>query len=118
MQVNYRKGDIHFVILILQNINVVVLPPFVSELSLIFYTETYIKDFKKICHKSFSMATFSAIMVGIRGHYKNTNNDDFCQVIVADNIAVEDHNPLKFCKFFMMNRPKSRVPLKLVIISS
>ena len=73
-----HKCDIPFVILILQNINVVVLPPFVYELILIFHTETYIKYFMKICHKSFSIITFSATMVGVRGHYKNTNNDNFC----------------------------------------
>ena len=33
------------------------------------------------------MVTLSAIMVNIRGHYKSANNDDYCQVIVADEIG-------------------------------
>jgi hypothetical protein len=42
------------------------------------------------------MATFNSIVVGVRGHYKSTNNDDYCQVIVADGIREEDHNTVGF----------------------
>ena len=38
------------------------------------------------------MAIFISIVVGVRGHYKSANNDDNCQVIVADGIVEEDHD--------------------------
>ena len=75
-----------FVILVLQNIHIVVHPPFEHEWFLIFYTDIYIRHFKNGSYESFLMATFSAIMIGVRGNYKNTNNDDHCQVIVTYEI--------------------------------
>jgi len=32
------------------------------------------------------------------GHYKNANNDDCCQVIVADEIEKEDHDIVEFTR--------------------
>ena len=96
----FRKGDIHFAILVLQNTHIVILHPFVSELLPIFYTETCIRNFKKRSQESFPMATFSIIVVGLRGHYKSANNEDFCQVIVADGIAEEDHDTVGFLRVF------------------
>ena len=96
----FRKGDIHFAILVLQNTHIVILHPFVSELLPIFYTETCIRNFKKRSQESFPMATFSIIVVGLRGHYKSANNEDFCQVIVADGIAEEDHDTVGFSRVF------------------
>ena len=46
------------------------------------------------------MATFSSIVVGVRGYYKSANNDDFCQVIVADDIGEEDHDTVGFLRAF------------------
>jgi len=46
------------------------------------------------------MATFSSIVVGVRGHYKSANNDDYCQVIVADGIGEEDHDTIGFSRAF------------------
>lgn len=44
----FQKHDIMpFAILMLQNIHVVVIPPFQLELIPIFYTKTCIRDFKK-----------------------------------------------------------------------
>ena len=51
----------------------------------------------------------------MRGHYKNTSNEDFFQMIVADDIAEEYHDTVGFFfKFFMINIPKSNMPLKLI----
>ena len=96
----FQKGDMPFAILVLQNTQVVILPPFQPELLPIFYTETCIRDFKKRSHESFPMATFSSIVIGVRGHYKSANNDDFCQVIVADGIGEEDHDTVGFSRAF------------------
>ena len=96
----FQKGYMPFVILILQNTQVVVIHSFEYELFLIFYTETCIRDFKKRSHESFSMATFYSIVVGVRGHYKSANNDDYCQVIVADGIGKEDHDTVEFARTF------------------
>ena len=96
----FQKGDMSFAILVLQNIHVVVLPPFEPELFPIFYTETCIRDFKKRSHKSFSMATLSA------------NNDDYCQVIVADGNGKTITIQWNLHKHFMKNTPKSRMVLK------
>ena len=46
------------------------------------------------------MATFSLIVVGVRGHYKSVNNDDYCQVIVADGIDEEDYDTVGFSRAF------------------
>ena len=96
----FQKGYMPFAILILQNTQVVVIHSFEYELFLIFYTETCIRDFKKRSHESFSMATFYSIVVGVRGHYKSANNDDYCQVIVADGIGKEDHDTVEFARTF------------------
>ena len=101
-----------FAILVLQNTHVVVLPPFEPELFPIFYTETCIRDFKKRSHESFSMATLSAIVIGMRGHYKSANNDDYCQVIVADGNGKTITIQWNLHKHFMKNTPKSRMVLK------
>lgn len=46
------------------------------------------------------MATFSAIVIRVRGHYKNINNKDFVksllQMIMRKNITIL----LDFCEFF------------------
>ena len=96
----FQKGDMPFAILVLQNTHVVVLPPFEATLFPIFYTKTCIRDLKKRSHESFSMATLSAIVIGVRGHYKSANNDDYCQVIVADRIGKEDHDTVGFTQAF------------------
>ena len=46
------------------------------------------------------MTTFTSIVVGVRGHYKNANNDDYFQVIVVDCISEEDHNTIGFSRAF------------------
>ena len=51
-------------------------------------------------HKSFSMTIFTSIVVGIRGHYKSGNNDDNCQVILADGIGKDDHDTVGFSRAF------------------
>ena len=96
----FQKEDMSFAILVLQNTQVVVLPPFGHELHPILYTETCIRDLKKKSHESFPMATFSSIVVGVRGHYKNANNDHYCQVIVAHGIGEEDYDIVGFSRVF------------------
>ena len=39
------------------------------------FIETCMRDFKKRCHDSFPMVMFGAIVVGIRGQYKNAGNE-------------------------------------------
>jgi hypothetical protein len=46
------------------------------------------------------MVTFSAIVIGMRDHYKSANNDDYCQVIVADEIGEEDYDTVEFTQAF------------------
>ena len=46
------------------------------------------------------MATFSAIVIGMRDHYKSANNNDYCQIIVADGIGEEDYDTVKFTQTF------------------
>lgn len=58
------------------------------------------------------MATFSVIMVEVRG----ANNEDFSQVIVTDGIGEGNHDIVGFHEYFMINVPKSMTPLKLVRI--
>lgn len=89
-----------FAILVLQNTQVVIFPTFELELLFIFYTKTCIRDFKKMSHESFSMATFSSIVVSVRGHYKSANNDDDCQVIVTDIIGEDVHDIVGFSRAF------------------
>ena len=96
----FQKADMSFAILVLQNTHVVVLPPFKPKLFPIFYTETCIRDFKKRSHGSFPVATLSAIVIVVRGHYKSANNDDYCQVIVVDGIGEEDHDTVGFTQVF------------------
>jgi hypothetical protein len=96
----FQNGDMPFAILVLQNTHVIVLPPFEFDVLPIFYTETCIKDFKKRSYESFPMATFSAIVIGMRGHYKSANSDDYCQVIVADGIGEEDYDTVEFTQAF------------------
>ena len=52
------------------------------------------------------MTTFSAIVIGVRGYYKSTNNNDYCQVIVTDEIGEEDHDTVKFTQTFHKNTLK------------
>ena len=97
---DFQKDDMPFAILVLQNTHVVVLLPFEFELLSIFlYVDSY-KRFKKKCHESLPMATFNAILVGVRGHYKSANNDNYCQVIIADGIGKDDHDTVKFTRTF------------------
>ena len=46
------------------------------------------------------MATFSSMVVGVRGHYKSANNDNYCQVFVTDGTGEDDHNTIKFSAVF------------------
>jgi hypothetical protein len=96
----FQKENMPFAILVLQNTQIVVLLVFKPELLPIFYTKICIKYFKKRSHESFPMATFSSIVVGVRGHYKSANNDDYCQVIVVDGVGEEDHNTVEFSQAF------------------
>jgi len=48
----------------------------------------------------FSRATFSTIVVEERGLYKGGNNENFNQIIIADDITKEDHDIIDFsCSF-------------------
>ena len=105
----FQNGDMPFAILVLQNTHVVVLPPFEPELFPIFYTETCIRDFKKRSHESFSLATLSAIVIGVRGHYNSANNDDYCQVIVVDGIGEDDHDTVGFTQAFHEEYTKIKI---------
>ena len=46
------------------------------------------------------MAKFVEIVIGVRGHYNNANNDDYCQVIVANKIGKEDHDTVGYMQAF------------------
>ena len=46
------------------------------------------------------MVTFSTIVVDMRGHYKSANNDDYCQVIIADEIGEKYHDTMGFTRAF------------------
>ena len=46
------------------------------------------------------MATLSAVVIGVRGHYKSANNDDYYQLIVADGIGEEDYDTVGFTQSF------------------
>ena len=67
-----------YAIFMSQNTCVIVVFTFIHDFFLIFYTKTYIKNFKKISHESFAMTTFSTIVVGVRSYYKSADNECFC----------------------------------------
>ena len=55
------------------------------------------------------MVTLSAIMVNIRGHYKNENNEDYCQVTVVDKIREDDHDTVGFTRAFHKEYTKIKI---------
>lgn len=46
------------------------------------------------------MTTFCTILIDVQGHYKSANNDDYCQMIVADEIGKFDHDTVEFIRAF------------------
>ena len=74
----FQKSNIPFVILVLQNTRVIVLSDFESEMIPIFHTKICIRDLKKRIDEKFLMATYSAIVVDVQGHYKSANNEEYC----------------------------------------
>jgi len=96
----FQKGDMPWTLLVTQNSHISVLPSFSLEWLPIFYTETCIKDFKKKTHKMFPMASFSIVVVDVRGLYKGENNEDFNQIMIADAIIKDDHDIIGFSHSF------------------
>ena len=96
----FQKGDMPYALLVSVNTTITILPLFILKLLPIFYTKIYIRDFNKRCHKSFPMATFGAIVVGIKGLYKNAGNEDYFQVVIANGLIKEDHDIVGFSKAF------------------
>jgi len=46
------------------------------------------------------MASFSVVVVGVRGLYKGGNNEDFNQEIIANGITKDDHDIIGFSRSF------------------
>ena len=62
------------------------------------------------------MATFSTIVISVRGHCKSANNDDYCQVIVANGIGEENHDIVGFMQTFHKKYTKIKMTLKMMKI--
>ena len=46
------------------------------------------------------MTKFVEIVIGVQGDYNNANNDDYCQVIVANKIGKENHDTVGYMQAF------------------
>ena len=80
---------------------------------ILFYIEICITNLKKT-HENIAMATFNAIVVGIRGHYKSVNNEDFCHMVITYGITKNDDDIVEFFCYFQDEYTTIKYALKNV----